>query len=93
MEYVSLPGTELKVSRLAFGCGALGGHDHGKVDVNEIIKAVRIAFDRGINFFDTANVYGLGQSEELLAKALGKDRKRAIILKYLPLHMKNRIFF
>lgn len=69
----------LTVSRLALGGCPLGGHGWGAVDTDEAVAAVRRAVERGIDFFDTADVYGLGRSEELLAHALGDDRQRVTI--------------
>lgn len=79
MEYKRLGLTDLEVSRVGFGCWAIGGHGWGKVDDQESIRAVRRAFDLGVNFFDTADIYGFGHSEEILCKALGEDRKRVVI--------------
>jgi aryl-alcohol dehydrogenase-like predicted oxidoreductase len=79
VEYIRLTNTDLVVSRIAFGCEPLGGMDWGRVDADEVAGAVRTAIDLGINFFDTADVYGLGRSEERLAKALGENRKEAVI--------------
>lgn len=61
-------------SRVVLGCGLLGGDDWGRVDEVEAIAAVRAGLDAGITVFDTADVYGLGRSEERLARALGRDR-------------------
>jgi aryl-alcohol dehydrogenase-like predicted oxidoreductase len=79
MEYRKLGLTDLKVSCLGFGCWAIGGHGYGKVNDEESINSVRKALDSGINFFDTADVYGFGHSEEILSKALGSERKKVII--------------
>ena len=79
MEYAKLGLTDLRVSRIGFGCWAIGGHGYGKVDDNESIVAARKALDAGINFFDTADVYGFGHSEEILGKALGTQRNDVII--------------
>jgi len=57
-------------SRFCFGCEQLGGVDWGHVEPEEVISAIRLARTRGINFFDTAAVYGLGQSEIRLRTAL-----------------------
>jgi aryl-alcohol dehydrogenase-like predicted oxidoreductase len=65
---------------IALGCEPLGGTDWGDVDVAEVRRAVRRALDLGINTFDTADVYGLGRSEEELSRALGSDRRRALII-------------
>jgi aryl-alcohol dehydrogenase-like predicted oxidoreductase len=75
-----LPGTAFEVSRLALGCGALGCPDHGEVSLPEAMAAVTRAHDLGVNLFDTADVYGLGQSEVLLSKALGSARHDAVIV-------------
>lgn len=68
-----------ELSRLCFGCEPLGGTDWGPVDDAEIGRAVKRALDRGIDFFDTADVYGLGLSEERLSKALGQRRHDVVI--------------
>ena len=57
----------------------MGGYGWGDTQENELIEAVHTAFDAGINFFDTADTYGLGQSEITLGKALGNRRKDVII--------------
>lgn len=79
MDYVKLAKTDLYVSRLGFGAEPLGGTDWGQVDEKLAMSAVSRAVDLGINFFDTADVYGLGRSEELLSKALGHRRHDVII--------------
>lgn len=79
MEFVDLGHSDLHVSRIAFGCWAMGGFGWGHVDDQESIAAVRRALAHGVNFFDTADVYGLGHSEEVLANALGDERHEAII--------------
>lgn len=63
-----------KLSRICFGCEALGGTDWGKVSVRDIEEAVSVAVELGVNFFDTAGVYGLGLSEQRLSHALGVRR-------------------
>lgn len=79
MEYVTLPNTDLVVSRLAFGCEPLGGTDWGEVDVKAGMAAVAAAVDRGVTLFDTADVYGLGLSEARLSEALGTRRHDVVI--------------
>jgi aryl-alcohol dehydrogenase-like predicted oxidoreductase len=79
MEYARLGLTDLKISRIGFGCWAIGGHGYGRVNDDESIEAVRKALDLGINFFDTADVYGFGHSEEILGKALGAKRNEVVI--------------
>ncbi len=80
MEYRKIGKTDLKVSRIAFGCYPIGGHNWGKVKDSDSISAVRKALDLGINFFDTADIYGLGHSEEVLSKALDNCRKTTVIM-------------
>jgi aryl-alcohol dehydrogenase-like predicted oxidoreductase len=75
--------TGLTVSEIGFGAWAIGGNDHGNsygpTDDNESIAAVRRAVDEDVTFFDTADVYGWGHSEELLGKAL-EDRRDGVVL-------------
>ena len=67
MEYRRFGKTELNVSEIGFGAWGIGGPSMagnipigwGNVDDNQSIEALKTAFDRGINFFDTANFYGL----------------------------------
>lgn len=79
MEYVRVKNSDLKVSRLCMGGCPMGGYDWGDIQEQELINTVHAALDAGINFFDTANTYGFGQSEETLGKALGSHRKEVII--------------
>jgi aryl-alcohol dehydrogenase-like predicted oxidoreductase len=79
MESVKLTNTDLVISRLGFGSEPLGGTDWGPVDESVVMAAVSRALELGINFFDTADVYGLGRSEQLLSKALGQRRHDVII--------------
>ena len=60
------------------GC-PMGGYGWGNVQGNELIDAVHAALDQGITFFDTADTYGLGQSEITLGKALGVQRKNVVV--------------
>ena len=80
MKYVKLPGTEVSVSRIAMGCWALSGDSTwGPQDEKDSISAIHAALDVGINFFDTAELYGAGVSEEVLGKALQGRREKAIL--------------
>jgi len=79
MEYSLLPGTTRRVSRIAFGCAAMGGYDYGPVDDSVSIAAVHRALDLGINCFDTADVYGFGHAERVLAGALVGRRTEVVI--------------
>ena len=79
MKYTPLAQSDLCISKIAFGCGPLGGSDWGAFNEKETMLAVSKAYELGINFFDTADIYGLGKSEELLSKALGSKRKEVVI--------------
>ncbi len=78
MKYRELGRTGWKVSEVSFGAWAIGG-SWGKVDDNDSIKALHKAVEMGVNFFDTADVYGDGRSERLLAK-LRKEYKDKIYI-------------
>lgn len=73
MEYRTLGRTGWKVGTIGFGAWAIGG-TWGPVTDDESLKALNSALDLGVNFFDTADVYGDGRSERLLAR-LRKERK------------------
>ncbi|WP_394235822.1 aldo/keto reductase [Niallia oryzisoli] len=68
MKYRTLGNTGLKVSEVSFGTWAIGG-DWGTINDESALQSIHYAMDQGVNFFDTADVYGNGHSEELLAKA------------------------
>lgn len=89
MEYITLKNTDIRVSRLCMGGCPMGGYGWGKVDENELVASVRAALDCGVNFFDTADTYGLGQSEKTLAKALGADRDKAVIATKFGVRVEN----
>jgi len=78
MKYRTLGRTGWKVSEISFGAWAIGG-TWGKVDDQESLAALHAALDGGVNFFDTADVYGDGHSERLLAK-LKKERKETFYI-------------
>lgn len=75
MEYIELGKSGLAVSRICFGSWQFGG-DWGTVERDQAKAAVRTALEAGITFFDTAQAYGFGESEALLAEALGDDIHR-----------------
>jgi aryl-alcohol dehydrogenase-like predicted oxidoreductase len=84
MEYRLLGGSGLKVSALSFGAATFGGGNEffrawGNTDVAEATRLIDICFEAGVNFFDTANGYSDGRSEEVLARALEGKRDRALI--------------
>lgn len=76
MEYRTLGASDLDISTIGFGCWAMGKTFWGDDVVDEdSIAAVKVALEAGINFYDTAQVYGLGHSETVLGQAL-KDYPR-----------------
>ena len=80
MEYTTLGRTGLQVSRISLGCMSYGepsrGNQPWSLPEDESIPFFRQALDAGINFFDTANVYSLGSSEEITGRALAKFAPR-----------------
>ena len=79
MEFTGIPGTPLKVSRIALGTWAMGGWMWGGTDRRESIATIHAALNRGINFIDTAPVYGFGVAEEIVGEALLGLRSEAVI--------------
>jgi aryl-alcohol dehydrogenase-like predicted oxidoreductase len=77
MEYRALGGTGMTVSAIGFGAWAIGG-SWGGVDDDESMRALHAAIDAGVNFIDTADVYGDGRSERLVAR-LRRERPRDTI--------------
>ncbi len=79
MKYRQLPRTELKLSEVGFGAWTVGTNWWGHLDESDRLLLLRKAVDLGINFFDTADIYGNGYGEEVLAKALSKERHNLVI--------------
>ncbi len=84
MEYRILGGSGLKVPALCFGAATFGGGSEffkawGESDVAEATRLVDVCLDGGVNFFDTADIYSKGLSEEILGKAIGSRRSRTLI--------------
>ena len=71
--------TGLRISEIGFGCWAIGGGSYGKVRDEDSLEALETAWASGVNFFDTADIYGEGHSEALVGKFL-KDKPRDKIL-------------
>lgn len=84
MEYRQLGHSGLKVSVLSFGAGTFGGEGEffrawGQTDVDEARRLLDICFDAGVNLIDTANIYSLGRSEEVVGAALEGKRHQWLI--------------
>ena len=82
MQYHEFPSTDLRVSKLCFGCWGIISDAHwGQRDESSAVKTMRAAIDSGVNFFDTAPMYGNGASETLLAQFLcDNDLRDEIII-------------
>src|SRR5215207_8964298 len=110
MQYRKFGNTELSVSEIGFGAWAIGGNikvghvpiGWGKTDDAISAEAIQAAVDAGINFFDTADFYGLGHSETLLGGVVGKNKnillatkvghrniEEKIVLDYSKAHILN----
>ena len=83
MKYTTLGSTDLKVSRLCIGCMSFGGPDakgfEWTLGYDDSKKIIDRAVDLGINFFDTADVYSNGRSEEIVGRALQGRRNQVVI--------------
>lgn len=89
METVIIKNTDIEVSRLCFGGCPMGGHGWGDVSRQNLTDAINRALDSGVNFFDTADTYGLGEGESLLGKTLGNNRKKVIIASKFGVRVEN----
>jgi len=83
MDYVPFGNTGIQVSQLCYGTMSFGGD----ADESESARLYAACRDRGINFFDTANVYSKGLSEEILGRVMAKDRDNLVISSkcYMPM--------
>src|SRR3954469_20391229 len=73
MDFRSLGRTGWHISPISYGAWAIGGDAWGKTDDAESLRSLHRAVDLGVNFIDTADVYGDGHSERLIAR-LGRER-------------------
>ncbi len=80
MKYRQLGRTGLKVSEIGFGCWAIGGSGYGVTRDEESLEALETAWEHGVTFFDTADTYGHGHSEDLLAKFLKARPRPGLVL-------------
>jgi aryl-alcohol dehydrogenase-like predicted oxidoreductase len=80
-ESIDIPGTQLRVSRVALGTWAMGGWMWGGTDERAAIATIQAALNQGINLIDTAPAYGSGVSEEIVGRALAAagQRSQAVI--------------
>src|SRR6266481_335084 len=99
MDYINLGKTGLKVSRICLGCMTYGQPATGKIkpgshawalNEEESQSFLRQSLDLGINFFDTANVYSAGASEEVLGRFLGAHTRREAVVIATKVHAAMR---
>ena len=79
MRYRTLSGTDIAVSEVGFGVWTVSTGWWGEVDDERSVRIMRQAHERGINYFDTADTYGSGKGETLLADAFGHMRESIVI--------------
>ena len=96
MEYRNLGRSGLKVPVLSLGTATFGGTNEffkrwGETDIKEATRLVDVSLERGMNFFDTANVYSQGTSEEILGAALKGRRDKAIIATKATFNMSEQL--
>jgi aryl-alcohol dehydrogenase-like predicted oxidoreductase len=92
MEYTRLGQSGLKVSRIALGCMSFGdtsqGFNEWALGDDEAEPIFRQAVELGITFWDTANVYGFGSSEEIVGRAIRKYTRREDVVLATKVHFK-----
>lgn len=79
MNYRLFDRTGVEVSEIGLGTWQLGGADWGEVDESQALDTLNAAFEGGVDFLDTADVYGLGHSEELIGKFLKQVTKKIFV--------------
>jgi aryl-alcohol dehydrogenase-like predicted oxidoreductase len=84
MKYRQLGRTGLKVSEIGYGAWGIGKSEWMGAEDEVSLKSLKAARDAGVNFFDTALAYGMGHSEQLLARAFGKSSEVIIASKVPP---------
>ncbi|HHW23709.1 MAG TPA: aldo/keto reductase [Clostridiaceae bacterium] len=79
MDYRRMGNSDIFLSEVSLGCWVMGGDYWGGADDNDSIGAIIEAVENGVNFIDTAEIYGRGRSEEIVGKALKGRRSKAVI--------------
>lgn len=91
MKYRKLGGQGLEVSAIGFGCMGISTA-YGPTTDEDGIKTIQKAFDEGINFFDTAEVYGAGHNEQVLGKAVKGFRDKVVLATKFGVDMETEPF-
>src|SRR5438105_6130335 len=91
MEFATVPGTSLEMSRVGLGTWAIGGWMWGGTDDAQSVATIHAAIERGVNLIDTAPAYGFGHSEEIVGRAIaeGQLRSRVVIATKTGLEWKD----
>ena len=84
MERLRLGTSEIEITRIIMGTWQAGKAMWAGIDDRETTKAIRAAYDAGINAFDTAESYGKGHSERILGEALASVRDRVVLGRRSP---------
>src|SRR5258708_1287204 len=92
-EYVDIPETHLRVSRVALGTWAMGGWMWGGTDQRESVATIQAAVHQGINLIDTAPAYGFGVSEEIVGTAVEGRRQDVVIATKVGLEWRDGAVF
>ena len=87
---IHVKGTEMSFTKIGFGCEQLGMFNWGNVDRSALKLAIHEAIEIGINYFDTADVYGLGTSEKNLGVFLGAKRKNVHVITKFGVRFKGK---
>src|SRR2546427_8960357 len=87
MQYTRLSSTGLQVSRICLGTMSFGNSEEWMVENDKARPIVKRALDLGVNFFDTANVYSNGRSEEIVGELLKDHRDSVVIVSKMRLRI------
>lgn len=90
MIYNTIPQTQERISCLTLGTWVFGGDCWGPVEEAECVQAIQTAVDQGINCIDTAPIYGNGQSERMVGKAVKSSREKLLIATKCGLRVEGR---
>jgi aryl-alcohol dehydrogenase-like predicted oxidoreductase len=90
MEYVNLGRSGLKVSRICLGCWSFGNAAEWMLEIDEARPIIEKAIDLGVNFFDTANAYSRGRSEEILGEIIKGRRDDLVVATKVYFPMSDR---